>query len=276
MVYSIYTGFGYNQSRKFKTLKIEYGNSIYVGGDLSIILSPKITLDLGAEQRFQTEQKINGYQNSEVRSIPTLSLGSTYSINSDTAVSVNASFGGSSASPDSIFGISLWKKFEKFYYFLPILALSTKAEWVVKSYQEIKNERVIRQTYEESCGVSSLATLLNILDDQKKFDELELLKIMSGQELYTDMVSFADLNDAVKKLGFQSNSYQINRENLDKLVNIPMLVKIENDPRFPHFVIIINHKGNYLQVLDPSHGEYIILKVNFLAFGIDIIKVVML
>lgn len=59
-----------------------------MGGDLSIILSPKITLDLGAEQRFQTEQKINGYQNSEVRSIPTLSLGSTYSINSDTAVSV--------------------------------------------------------------------------------------------------------------------------------------------------------------------------------------------
>ncbi len=69
---------------------------------------------------------------------------------------------------------------------------------------------------------------------------------MSGQELYTDMVSFADLSDVVKKLGFQSNSYQINRENLDKLVNIPMLVKIEDDPRFPHFVIIINHKGNYL------------------------------
>lgn len=51
-----------------------------MGGDLSIILSPKITLDLGAEQRFQTEQKINGYQNSEVRSIPTLSLGSTYTL----------------------------------------------------------------------------------------------------------------------------------------------------------------------------------------------------
>lgn len=138
------------------------------------------------------------------------------------------------------------EKILKILLFLPILALSTKAEWVVKSYQEIKNERVIRQTYEQSCGASSLATLLNILDDQKKFDELELLKIMSGQELYTDMVSFADLNDAVKKLGFQSNSYQINRENLDKLVNIPMLVKIEDDPRFPHFVIIINHKGNYL------------------------------
>lgn len=148
------------------------------------------------------------------------------------------------------------EKILKILLFLPILALSTKAEWVVKSYQEIKNERVIRQTYEQSCGASSLATLLNILDDQKKFDELELLKIMSGQELYTDMVSFADLNDAVKKLGFQSNSYQINRENLDKLVNIPMLVKIEDDPRFPHFVIIINHKGNYLQVLDQPWRIY--------------------
>ncbi|EFM2953506.1 peptidase C39 [Campylobacter jejuni] len=153
-------------------------------------------------------------------------------------------------------------KILKILLFLSILVLSAKAEWVVKSYQEIKNERVIRQTYEQSCGASSLATLLNILDD-RKFDELKLLKTMSGQNLYTDMVSFADLNDAVKKLGYESNSYQINRENLDKLVNIPMLVKIEDDPRFPHFVVIINHKGNYLQILDPSHGEYISSKSQF-------------
>ncbi|ECR3478671.1 peptidase C39 [Campylobacter coli] len=154
------------------------------------------------------------------------------------------------------------EKILKILLFLPIFALSANAEWVVKSYQEIKNERVIRQTYEESCGASSLATLINILDNQN-FNELKLLETMSGQQLYTDMVSFADLSDAVKKLGFQSNSYQINRENLDKLVNIPMLVKIEDDPRFPHFVIIINHKGNYLQVLDPSHGEYISSKSQF-------------
>ncbi len=67
------------------------------------------------------------------------------------------------------------EKILKILLFLPILTLSAKAEWVVKSYQEIKNERVIRQTYEQSCGASSLATLLNILDD-KKFDELELFK----------------------------------------------------------------------------------------------------
>lgn len=108
--------------------------------------------------------------------------------------------------------------------------------------------------------------MINILDD-KKFTELDLLKIMSNQELYTDMVSFADLSDAVKKLGYESNSYQINIDNLNKLINIPMLVKIENDPRFPHFVVIINYKkkrgGGYLQVFDPSYGEYISSKSQF-------------
>ncbi|PPB51090.1 peptidase C39, partial [Campylobacter hyointestinalis subsp. hyointestinalis] len=113
----------------------------------------------------------------------------------------------------------------------------------------------MRQTYEQSCGASSLATLLPILHHQKKFAELELLKIMSGQELYTDMVVFSDLNDAVKKLDFQVNSYQSNRENLDKLVKIPMLGKIDDDQRLQHFVMIIKHEGNYLQVRDPSHGE---------------------
>lgn len=111
VVYGIYGGFGYNAKRKFGFAKVEYGNSYYIGGDLSIILSPKITLDLGAEQRFQTEQKINGHQNSEIRSIPTLSIGSTYSVNSDTAVSLSASLGGSSAAPDAIFGLTLWQKF---------------------------------------------------------------------------------------------------------------------------------------------------------------------
>lgn len=77
------------------------------------------------------------------------------------------------------------------------------------------------------------------------------------------MVSFADLNDAVKKLGYESKSYKVDRKILEKLVNIPLLVKIEDDPRFSHFVVIINHKGNYLQILDPSYGKYISSKREF-------------
>lgn len=145
------------------------------------------------------------------------------------------------------------------FYLLQSLA---NAEFIVQSYQEIKNQRVIRQSYEESCGASSLATLLNILN-QSNFTELEMLKTMSESKLNTDMVSFTDLKAAVQKLGFKANSYSLDREILNQLVKIPMLVKIENDPRFPHFVVIINHKGNYLQIFDPNYGEYISSKKEF-------------
>ncbi|EPM8362023.1 cysteine peptidase family C39 domain-containing protein, partial [Campylobacter jejuni] len=106
------------------------------------------------------------------------------------------------------------EKILKIVLVMTLLPLFLKAEFVVKSYQEIKNEKVIRQNYEESCGAASLATLINILDDSN-LTELDLLKAMSGQQLYTDMVSFADLNDAVKKLGFQSKSYKIDRKILE-------------------------------------------------------------
>ncbi|TKX32326.1 C39 family peptidase [Campylobacter aviculae] len=154
------------------------------------------------------------------------------------------------------------EKILKLLSILIILPLFLKADFIVKSYSEIKNKNVIRQSYEESCGASSLATLINILDD-KKLSELDLLKTMSGQKLYTDMVSFADLNDAVKKLGYESKSYRIDRKSLEKLAGIPILVKIEDDPRFPHFVVIINHRGDFLQILDPSYGEYISSKRQF-------------
>ncbi len=143
-----------------------------------------------------------------------------------------------------------------------LLQSFANAEFIVQSYQEIKNQRVIRQSYEESCGASSLATLLNILN-QSNFTELEILKTMSESKLNTDMVSFTDLKAAVQKLGFKANSYSLDREILNQLVKIPMLVKIENDPRFPHFVVIINHKGNYLQIFDPNYGEYISSKKEF-------------
>ncbi|EOX0010551.1 cysteine peptidase family C39 domain-containing protein [Campylobacter upsaliensis] len=154
------------------------------------------------------------------------------------------------------------EKILKIVLVMTLLPLFLKAEFVVKSYQEIKNEKVIRQNYEEYCGAASLATLINILDDSN-LTESDLLKAMSGQQLYTDMVSFADLNDAVKKLGFQSKSYKIDRKILESIISVPILVKIEDDPRFPHFVVIINHKGNYLQILDPSYGEYINSKREF-------------
>lgn len=155
------------------------------------------------------------------------------------------------------------EKILRIFLFFAFLPLCLKAEFVVKSYQELKNENLVRQNYEQSCGAASLATMINLIDDEN-LSEFDVLKLMSEQELQTDMVSFADLETVLSKLGYENKSYKINKENLDKLVNIPMIVKIEDDPRFPHFVLIINYKGDFLEVLDPSHGRYISSKREFL------------
>lgn len=150
-------------------------------------------------------------------------------------------------------------------YILLFIALNSalKAEFAVSSYRELRSQSVVRQTYEESCGAASIATLINNLDF-KNISEKDTLEQMRGnnKDLNTDMVSFKQLQDAAAKLGYESKGYQISRELLNKL-NIPVLVRIENDPRYPHFVVVINHPGDFITVLDPSFGKYISSKNEF-------------
>ncbi|PZT48931.1 hypothetical protein B6S12_01145 [Helicobacter valdiviensis] len=111
VISSLYIGSVYNADRKFDYGKLEYGNSFYFGFDMSVILSPKISLDAGLEQRYQTASKFESIKTSNSYSIPTFSLGATYSLDSDTSVSISGTAGGSSSAPDSVFTFSLWKKF---------------------------------------------------------------------------------------------------------------------------------------------------------------------
>lgn len=111
VISSLYVGGVYNAERKFDYGKLEYGNSLYFGFDMSVILSPKISLDAGLEQRLQSGSRFEGRKTSNSYSIPTFSLGATYSLNADTALSVSGTAGGSSSAPDSVFTMSLWKKF---------------------------------------------------------------------------------------------------------------------------------------------------------------------
>lgn len=139
-----------------------------------------------------------------------------------------------------------------------ILLTNLYAEFAVKSYKEFKNESVVRQSYEESCGASSIATLLN-LTNIKRFSEKDILEVLDKN---TNMLSFNELNNALNKLGFNAKAYKLNRNIFEKIF-VPFIVKIENDPRFPHFVVVNNIKGDFVKVYDPSFGEYLSSKKEF-------------
>ncbi|MDA3969213.1 cysteine peptidase family C39 domain-containing protein [Helicobacter ibis] len=56
--------------------------------------------------------------------------------------------------------------------------------------------------------------------------------------------------------------FRLTRDILEQ-TSYPILVRIEDDPRFPHFVVIINYSGDFIKILDPNFGEYISSKKEF-------------
>lgn len=111
LILSLYAGFGYNADLKFNGNAVNFGNAYYAGFDGSIILSPKVSLDIGFQQSYQEASTYNGRQYTGNYSIPTISLGFSYSFDDDTAISLSGTGSGSNSAPSSIFGVSLWKKF---------------------------------------------------------------------------------------------------------------------------------------------------------------------
>jgi hypothetical protein len=101
----------YSSSKEIAGYNVDNGNVFSAGLDFSIILSPKIALDIGTEQRYQTETKIDGVAYSNAAIISTLNIGATYSMNAKNSLAVSSTMGGSSKSPDSILSVSLWHKF---------------------------------------------------------------------------------------------------------------------------------------------------------------------
>jgi len=111
VISTVFLGAIYSGAQDIGDYKIDNGDVISAGLDFSIILSPKVALDLGTEQRYQSETKIDGVAYSNAAIISTLNIGATYSISAKNSLSVSGTMGGSSKSPDSIFSVSLWHKF---------------------------------------------------------------------------------------------------------------------------------------------------------------------
>ncbi|MDA3967079.1 C39 family peptidase [Helicobacter sp. WB40] len=142
--------------------------------------------------------------------------------------------------------------------FLFIFMINFAEAFAVKSMQEINAKNIIRQEFEESCGAASLANLINYFQ-LKQLNEQDVLDMISNK---TDMLSFKELQNIAKSLGYTADGFRLTRDILEQ-TSYPILVRIEDDPRFPHFVVIINYSGDFIKILDPNFGEYISSKKEF-------------
>jgi hypothetical protein len=129
---------------------------------------------------------------------------------------------------------------------------------VVSPLSKLKTKQTIKQGYEESCGAVALATLLKL--HGRDTNETEILDMASK----TDMLSFAELAKISKAFGYEAQGYKISRDVFEK-TKIPLLVLVVREAEFPHFVVAINHDGDFVSVYDPSSGDYIASKRDFYA-----------
>jgi predicted double-glycine peptidase len=145
---------------------------------------------------------------------------------------------------------------------LILLISSLNAEFKVKSLKEMKFDNVTAQSFEESCGASSISTLFNLYD--LNTTEKEIIKDINS----TNMINFLDLQHISKKHNFKAKGYKIPKSVFEQLT-IPVIARILRKAEYPHFVVVQNLKGDFIIVLDPNNGKYLLSKKEFYASWID-------
>ncbi len=128
-----------------------------------------------------------------------------------------------------------------------------------KSWKSKRDEGIVKQSLDFSCGAASLATLLNNFYGQK-LTEREILVKMNKQEL---QASFDDMQRILPEMGFQARGYALSFEQLRQL-KIPVIVYLRYR-RYDHFSVLRGINGNTVLLADPSLGHVSVSKEQFLA-----------
>ena len=119
----------------------------------------------------------------------------------------------------------------------------------VKSWKALRDERVVKQDLDYSCGAASLATVLNEHYGQA-VTEQDLLRGMNTGDL---MASFEDMQQALLKFGFRAVGISASYDQLAKL-NMPGIVYLEHR-KSEHFSVLRGIDESTVWLADPSQGN---------------------
>lgn len=139
------------------------------------------------------------------------------------------------------------------------LALNKK----VKSLREIRDENVVKQTTDYSCGAAGLATILNY----HLHEQISEKEIIGGMLKTTDLkkvqqrkgFSLLDIKKFVQSKGYAVAGYQMDLDFLRQLGK-PVLVPIKFKD-YRHFVVVKGVIADRVFVADPAMGN-MSLKIN--------------
>lgn len=128
---------------------------------------------------------------------------------------------------------------------------------VVRPLSEFKNDHVVKQAYDYSCGSAALATILNHYLGEK----LEERQVILGMLHYGDRemikrrraFSLLDMKNFVNVLGYNGVGYRAETEDL-RTLDMPCIVPIKI-LGYHHFVVFREIYKGHVFLADPSQGN---------------------
>ncbi|MBL6991796.1 MAG: hypothetical protein ISR65_18585 [Bacteriovoracaceae bacterium] len=149
---------------------------------------------------------------------------------------------------------------------LIIIASSTNTEAhaerknKLRSWKELKREKVVMQSLDYSCGPSAVITLLKHYFDEKVITEKIFLDkanlIMGPKEIKSakeNGLSMSDLKRVIKSFGYDAIGMKIPFKTLLE-TNVPVIVYIQ-DKMTKHFAVYAGYDKGFVRLLDPSRGS---------------------
>jgi hypothetical protein len=127
----------------------------------------------------------------------------------------------------------------------------------VKPLSEFKNDRVVKQRYDYSCGSAAMATILNHYLGEK-FEERQVIAGMlhyGDKEMIQKRRAFSllDMKSFVNALGYKGVGYRAEIDDL-RALDMPCIVPIEIFG-YQHFVVFRGIYKDHVFLADPAQGN---------------------
>jgi uncharacterized protein len=167
-----------------------------------------------------------------------------------------------------VWGIWLWPWFLSLGVALGVNAQMTTAvvstqsavlQVPVKSWKSMRDEQIVKQDLDFSCGAASLATLLNSFYGQNVTEEA-LLKAMDKGD---GRASFEDMAKALPKFGFRAQGFAASWDQLVQL-KVPVILYVKHRKQ-DHFTVLRGINQDTVWLADPSLGNRTYSRHQFLA-----------
>jgi uncharacterized protein len=128
----------------------------------------------------------------------------------------------------------------------------------LKNWKSIRDEGIVKQNLDFSCGAAGLATILNQFYGQS-ISEQELLKALDKGDA---RASFADMQRALPSFGFKAQGFASTYDQLRGL-KAPVLVYLKHRTT-EHFSVLKGIGENAVHLADSSLGHVTLSKSQFL------------